>query len=895
MADGWGQFKEADSWDAFSPVEGAQKDYGIDWSLPVADVRTAIGKLPEKDRDGAMAQWAANYVAKEREGGGVIQGLTDAARNMARGTLVGPFADEANAATQDVIYRATGGAAGAPYDETLAYQRATDAAIDKESPILSTVAKVAGGVASATPILKAPATLGEQVVRGATVGGVYGGVSGFGTAEGGFSNRASAAATGAAIGAPAGAVLAPAVTGLQQAAGSAGRFLTGAGRAQNADETIVQALRKDRISVADLESGLAPMVSARATVLIDPEDIARARQMLAAGAPARDVAKEFGTTVQTLNERLRVGSDTTPQSILDLSKEARPGAGANVTGVARGAASFPGEAKAMAQEALTARQISQQERLSGYIDRAFGRGDPELLKTKFNDALRIEANKAYTALYQQPDLLTKDLTDVVDVKVLKQVWSDAREIMRIKEGIDIGPTPGQHIPVRALDYLYRAVRDKADEAFRSGRTAIGDAYRSLRERIRTVADTNYPEYAEIRSTYSEAKRVQEAIELGQSLALRPGAARREAMKLISKMGDEERDLVRLGLSQKLREEVYSPSAGTNIADRLLRKGAVDLFDTLLPKNIASEFKKNLSRERTSTHVLREFQGSRTTPEAENIAQLKEDAALIGNALQGKFWSLLDSVHNKFLRGVTEKNAEQIIGKLLETDPVQLRLILRQLNRAEEAAAAREIDRVARAIGLTATAANLISAEANRPRRVSPEVARAQMRVMNEFREKGKELGSQRRLTDNLDRINEKSKTGIFQTGVVSPRKFATMLGMSLSDLDLKGDAEPAAFFEALNGMTPSDLVVKMKGAVTPPEWAGFLQVLPDMMSSKEGNAALFETMRVIHARQAAVSAMAGRRQRAGQGLDESFLDEMRSAREANPMPFNLPVPGAPNG
>ncbi len=108
----------------------------INFDGPVETVRAAIGKLPEAQREGALRAWGDHFVAKERAGGGVGQFVSDRVRNMARGVqglLPGSWLDEANAVTASGIHKITGGRAGAPYDETMAYQQATDRALDSEA------------------------------------------------------------------------------------------------------------------------------------------------------------------------------------------------------------------------------------------------------------------------------------------------------------------------------------------------------------------------------------------------------------------------------------------------------------------------------------------------------------------------------------------------------------------------------------------------------------------------------------------------------------------------------------------------------------------------------------------------------------------------------------------
>ena len=133
----------SDNWDAFPKVEQPQSA-PIDFSKPVAEVRKAIAALPEGERQAALDQWAKTYVAKERSEGGIGQTIDNAVRTVSRGTFVGPFLDEITAGSNAALNAVTGGAIGAPYDETLAYQRAKDQAFDAANPVTSVVGQIAG-------------------------------------------------------------------------------------------------------------------------------------------------------------------------------------------------------------------------------------------------------------------------------------------------------------------------------------------------------------------------------------------------------------------------------------------------------------------------------------------------------------------------------------------------------------------------------------------------------------------------------------------------------------------------------------------------------------------------------------------------------------------------------
>ncbi len=187
----------------------------IDFNRPVEEVRAAITKLPERERSDALRQWGDQYVAKERAGDrSIVDRGSDYLRDMATGTPVGSWLNEGNAALASGMHRVTGGRAGAPYDEAMAYQEARDRAVDKDATKVgkipftdidvntSDLRKVAGGIASApvAPVAHVfrGATMLPQIANATLTGMGYGALYGAGQGEG--TDRLWEAGKGMAIG-----------------------------------------------------------------------------------------------------------------------------------------------------------------------------------------------------------------------------------------------------------------------------------------------------------------------------------------------------------------------------------------------------------------------------------------------------------------------------------------------------------------------------------------------------------------------------------------------------------------------------------------------------------------------------------------------------------------------
>ena len=166
-----------------------------------------IDKLPEYARQQALKDYATHSVTREREKGGVLQGIDDHVRMFSQqAPLVGEWLDEANAATSSLF--------GGSYDLELQKEHARRAAIDAakragmETPFgrvdtgdLAKGAGVAAGLV-AGPVANA-ARLGV-VGNAAATGAAYTAADVAGATDGNLIDRLGAAATAAPLGAATG-------------------------------------------------------------------------------------------------------------------------------------------------------------------------------------------------------------------------------------------------------------------------------------------------------------------------------------------------------------------------------------------------------------------------------------------------------------------------------------------------------------------------------------------------------------------------------------------------------------------------------------------------------------------------------------------------------------------
>ena len=310
---------------------------------PQKDIRSAIeqyAKTPEA-RQSALTEWANQFVKLERSQGGMGQAVGDVVRNLARGTPVGSWLDEANARTADLTGQAS-------YDEAVAYQRATDRALDADSGWTGTGTKVVGGIggALAAPVVHVArgAAMLPQVANMAATGGLYGALFGAGEGEN-LKDRVSNTGIGAGLGAGLGAASVPVARGFS-----------------NAVAHIADKIKGIPGPLAGFERGAIDRVSRAAA-----DDIPNP-----AGLPA--MARQYGQEGM----------------IADL--------GPNLQGQVGAIARTPGEGKAIAIDALLDRADSAVTRIRASLDQNLG---PEINLPQAAEAIERTAANQARPLYEQ--------------------------------------------------------------------------------------------------------------------------------------------------------------------------------------------------------------------------------------------------------------------------------------------------------------------------------------------------------------------------------------------------------------------------------------------------------------------------------------------------------------
>jgi hypothetical protein len=688
----------------------------IDMTRAPAAVRADIEKLSGKDRDAALKEWAKTYVAKERKDGGVLQTVDDTVRAAARGTFVGPWLDEITATTGDVANKVTGGFVGAPYDETLAYQRERDRAFDAENPVASTAVQLAGGLAGGGAALKTGGTildkgvklaaggplaawqpgksLPKKTVQGTVTGGLYGANAGAGNAEDG--QRLEGAETGAKIGATLGTV-APAVI---QGAGSA---------ISRVGDAISPVTARIGANLHDLKGRLAirasggqdagPLVSPGADAAADQiiaNQLSRANvtpAMLRQRFADADEAARFSSSGTAQNVTAPVDIDPSLQRLAGSVARQQPEAGnvgasfqyARQTGQPSGLP-LPREANlparpAMSQPVPGAPPMGQFERVRDALQRALqikdhkghghGRSAYETENLIINRA-RDEARVLYREAYDQAQNV--NLRPVIEPVMEKwrniaaeepeAVGRAIRQLLRQFE-TRTGPVTNLERFDKAKQFADGIIK-KWFEGLEGRNKYVGGVLAQMQREMLEAVDgvgAMGPAYQKARDTFSNEMTLRDALKLGRSVFREDSEVVVDQFRNLATEG--ERKLFRLGILDGFSQQMGRKARSDDVTKVFTSPRVQEILREVIPTSKAADatfanrperFGNFIGNERRMIETRNKTLGG--SPTAERLA---DDEAL--NGMQSMIDAAKNSVGNGGTTNFAMRMAENVLNRL----------------------------------------------------------------------------------------------------------------------------------------------------------------------------------------------------------------------------------------
>lgn len=654
---------------AQSQVSKAKPKYA---KSPVAVRRPAASITPVAATD-ALSPGATRLKAAQDALGG-SGGLKSLVMNGASFGLSDEVLGAANALSNIVTSPFTGDLnPGQAYRDARDLERGRIAQAQEESPVLGTLATIAGGFAGANPgaaIAAAPNAL-AAIRSGAKSGAAAGALGGFGTGTDAETSAAQGV-LGGAFGGVLGAALPIAVGSLSNAARGASRFV-GRGSDNLSRQVVGRAL------AADANTGAS------------------------AGAQI-DAAQTLGV----------------PYMLADTGENAR----ALFSSVGR----QPGASRTIVRDAAIQRQEGQGGRIRGAIERDLG---PVANTFDVSDQLlaqgRAAAAPLYDEAYANPVISTPLLDELLATPAGRQAIAKARTIaanerrdpnamgfvldeegnvalsptLNLNEDGSISQEATQLLGYtpQTLDYVKRGLDDVV-EANRDPVTRrlnldeAGRAVNAVRANFVQEVDRLNPAYAEARAAYAGPASARQALDQGQKAL---NFSDQELERAVRNLNDGDREQFALGYRSALAKSLETRVDGADKARAILgspkkRQALSELFGG--GDNLA-RFETTLGLEREANDTYRAVAtGSQTAGRSADDVQTNDaglndsafDAIVRGgqNGWSGALFNMLERARNvsRFGPGEAGDRVRQSVATLLsETDPAALRQALEEANAA----------------------------------------------------------------------------------------------------------------------------------------------------------------------------------------------------------------------
>ena len=369
--------------------------------------------------------------------------------------------------------------------------------------------------------------------------------------------------------------------------------------------------------------------------------------------------------------------------------------------IARGTEAMPGEGSTRLQRFAKARGEAQPVDATTDLGKIMGRPseDTYQLVDDLIAARKAGAQPLYDRAYQSaPIQVTPEVTAALNSPSGKLALARAQSIMGDEigagivpsGGVSLVPSQGQTLDIRAVDYIKKGLDDiidgrvgaegglgpnslRAATALKNKLLDLTDAQMAARGDV----DANgVPFYRLARQQWSNETKAIQSIELGrQAVGKHPGEIRQMRRNLGSAV---EQEGFEIGWMQGAADDLAKSTPSGQLAPRLNRSHfnrdgiAAALGDD--PVKVG-QVEQMLARRGAIAETNRAFGGSRTTPTAEDVADLT-GGSRIGNAItqagtRGPWAATREAVAravNRRMAGIDEKNAGRLAGELTKTGP-----------------------------------------------------------------------------------------------------------------------------------------------------------------------------------------------------------------------------------
>ena len=552
---------------------------------------------------------------------------------------------------------------GVPYDQELQRVRQSEQISREAAPGQALAGEIAGGLTTglgAASLLKPAASTIGRVGQAAGLGAGEGALYGFGTGEG-AEGRSVGAATGGTLGAALGAASVPAAALATRAVGGVKNVLS-------------RALRSGSKVERKLNRRLAAEL--RAAGQTDDEILDALTAAQRQGQDVFTVADAMGIRGQRL-----------------------------VRGIARGT----GEGSQEIQDYLQKRQAGQSERVSQFIEDAFGiKGTAKQREAALKAARAKAANEAYgEARKSAGPVNAKSVVDSIDDRIGTvgdiPETGDSTDVLfakfrkRLTGKGDEGLTDFSRILGVKQD-----IQDAIGAATRAGRNNQARELQPLVDQIDEALEAASPAYRAANDQFAEASRVIEQIaEGGRAAAPRARAA--DVADQFGSLSPDQQGAFRQGFADPLLNRIEGATPTTNVAGRLTAPGVQQKIGTVAqdPQTLLSQ----IGREQQMAQTLGAAVGGSPTAQATaDVAQF--GGGRLAQAIRGPQEAVLGAVGDlvERFRGATADQVQSELSRILISRGADAEQALRragQIARMDEATRNKALRLLATGSGLLA--------------------------------------------------------------------------------------------------------------------------------------------------------------------------------------------------
>ena len=550
------------------------------------------------------------------------------------------------------------------YEDNLRRIREEYAQYSAQNPFVSGAAEFTGGVAPGVAMMLLPggqAPGAAQVQRStagalarlALMGGVTGTVSGAGSALEG--ERGSGAVSGGVMGTTIGLATPVAMRSAKGAYGWLRDRLapSEAVITNRAAQKMTQAMGENKLTPQQIEAMMR-----RDAAMAVPSVVANADPALAnlAEAVAQRTGRGAAKIEKTLGEQ-RVGSRE--RAYQQTVKGLKPG-------------DYYADEQRMVQEL--------RDKAKTLYDDAYAHGSVD--DPRINTVLK---NPEFAAFFEKGKTIAQ--TEGMAAKLRGEDPSrfKLQDLYELDPADNTFKFTGTQLPdVRTLDYMKRGIDATIDSYYKNGRSAEANALKDLRKVFVTAIDENAPAYRAARRGFAGDMEVIDAMRTGMNDFGK--LDHEQVIKLVSGMGQAEKDAFRTGVARDLYSRVMNPSGNFNAAQRIIGSPEMQaklqpLFDSPAHFNL---FRNAMEREAQLFHQSNKILGGSQTAKRSQMAAALDEGPGVGEAVAtavtGGFWPSLTGLAARSLRKstMTEPVAEKLSSMLMSKNPQDVAAVVKLL-------------------------------------------------------------------------------------------------------------------------------------------------------------------------------------------------------------------------